>query len=97
MEASEPPVISCPSVLASWRSERHAVIVVVRPEFALLLVELLDVHRRGGQRERVERQDVLSVLGLAVRLDHPAVDNDPRGLYGGRSGVQVEPVMVSSR
>ncbi len=55
------------------------------------------MHLQGGQRERVERQDVLSVFGLAVRLDHPAVDNDPRGLYGERSGVQVEQVTVSSR
>jgi len=53
------------------------VIVVVRPEFSPLLVELLDVHLQGGQCERVERQDVLSDFGLAVRLDHPAVDNDP--------------------
>ena len=51
--------------------------MVVRPEFSPLLVELLDVHLQGGQCERVERQDVLSDFGLAVRLDHPAVDNDP--------------------
>ena len=40
---------------------------------------------------------MLSVLGLAVRLDHPAVDNDPRGFYGERSAVQVEQVTASAR
>jgi hypothetical protein len=42
------------------------VIVVLRPEVPPLLVELLDVCLEDGQNERVERQDVLSVLGLAV-------------------------------
>jgi hypothetical protein len=86
--------VRTPAILPA---EQHAVIEVVRPEFAPLLVELLDVHLQGGERERVERQDVLSVLGLAVRLDHPAVDNDPRSLYGERSGVQVKQVTPSAR
>jgi hypothetical protein len=38
----------------------------LRPEVPPLLVELLDVCLEDGQGERVERQDVLSVLGLAV-------------------------------
>ena len=83
-----------PAVLPA---EQHAVIVVVRPEFAPLLVELLDVRLQRGQRERVERQDVLSVLGLAVRLDHPAVHDDPRGFDGECSGVQVEQVTARAR
>jgi hypothetical protein len=78
-------------------AEQHAVIVVVRPEFAPLFVELLDVHLQGGQRKRVERQDMLSVLGLAVRLDYPPVDDDSRGLYSERSGLQVEQVTASAR
>lgn len=52
-----------PAVLPA---EQHAVIVVVRPEVTPLLVELLDMQLQGGQRERVERQEMLSVLGLAV-------------------------------
>jgi len=43
------------------------VIVVVRAEVPPLMLELLDVRLEGGQRERVECQDVLGVLGLAVR------------------------------
>ena len=35
----------------------------------------------AGQRERVERQHVLSVLRLAVRLDHLAVHDHPRDIY----------------
>ena len=72
-------------------------IVVIRPKFAPLPVELLDVHLQGSQRKRVERKDVLSVCRLAVRFDYPAVDDDPRSLYGERSGVQVEQVTASSR
>ena len=83
---------------AVWPAEQHAVIVVVRPE----------VSRRSwsscstcafsdGQRERVERQHVLSVLGLAVRLDHPAVHDDPRDLDRERSGVQVEQIPAGAR
>jgi hypothetical protein len=61
---------------AVWPAEQHAVILVVLAEVAPLLVELLDVRLEDGQGERVERQDVLSVLGLAVRFDHPAVRDD---------------------
>ena len=53
-------------------AEQHAVIVLVRPEILALTVEHLDMRLQDGQRERVERQDVLSVFGLAVRLDHLA-------------------------
>jgi hypothetical protein len=45
-----------------------------------------------GQRERVERQELLSVLGLAVRLDHPAVHDDPGDVDRESSGVQIEQV-----
>ena len=41
-------------------------ILVVRAEFAPFPGELVDVRFQHGQRERVEGQDVLSVLGLAV-------------------------------
>ena len=81
---------------AIFPAEQHAVIVAVRSDFAPLLVELFYVHLQGGQREPVERQDVLSVLGLAVRLDYPPVD-DSRGLYSECSGVQVEQVTRSTR
>ena len=52
--------------LAVRPAEQHAVIVVVQPEVPPLLVEHLDVRLEGGQGERVERQDVLGVFGLAV-------------------------------
>jgi hypothetical protein len=42
------------------------VILVVRTELAPLLVESFDLCLERGQRERVERQDMLSVRGLAV-------------------------------
>jgi hypothetical protein len=42
------------------------VILVIRAELAPLPGELLDVRLQHGQRERVEGQDVLSILGLAV-------------------------------
>jgi hypothetical protein len=47
-------------------AEQHSVILVVRAELAPLLIELLDMRLQRGQRERVERQDVLSVFGLAI-------------------------------
>jgi hypothetical protein len=76
-----------PAVLPA---EQHAVIVVVGAEFPAAPGQAFRRASSGHQRERVERQDVLSVRGLAVRLDHPAVDNDPGGFYGERSGVQIE-------
>ena len=42
-------------------------IVVVRPEVPPLLVEHLDVRPERGEGERVERQDVLGVLGSNVK------------------------------
>jgi hypothetical protein len=41
-------------------------ILVVRAELAPLSGKLLDVRLQHSQRERVEGQNVLSVLGLAV-------------------------------
>jgi hypothetical protein len=41
-------------------------VLVVRAEFAPFLVELFDVCSQRGQGERVERQDVLSVLCHAI-------------------------------
>jgi hypothetical protein len=52
-----------PAVLPA---EQHPVILVVRAELAPLPGELLDVRLQHSQRERVEGQNVLSVLGLAV-------------------------------
>jgi hypothetical protein len=72
-------------------AEQHAVILVVLAEVAPLLVELLDVRLEDGQGERVERQDVLSVLGLAVRFDHPAVHDDPGHLD--RERARVDPAL----
>jgi hypothetical protein len=46
----------------------------------LLTVEHLDVRLQGGQRERVKSQQVLSVLCLAVRLDHLALHDQPRDI-----------------
>ena len=65
-------------------------IVVVRPEVPALLVERFDVRLQRGQSERVERQDVLSVFGLAVRLDDPAVYDDAGYLDRERPGGQVK-------
>ena len=72
-------------------------ILVVRAELAPFVVEPFDVCLQRGQRERVEGQDVLSILGLAVRLDHSAVDNDARDLDRERSGVQVEQIPACTR
>jgi hypothetical protein len=52
--------------------------VVVRPEFLVLGVEHLDMHPENCEGERVEREQVLCVVGLAVRDDHLAVDDDSR-------------------
>jgi hypothetical protein len=41
-------------------------ILVVRAELAPLPGRAFDVRLQRGQRERVGRQDVLSILGLAV-------------------------------
>ena len=72
-------------------------IVVVLAEVAPLLVELLDVCLEDGQGERVERQDVLSVLGLAVRFDHPAVHDDAGHLDRERARVEVEQIPARAR
>ena len=40
--------------------------VIVRPELAALPVQHLDVRSQHGEGERVERQDMLRVLGFAV-------------------------------
>ena len=52
-----------PAVLPA---EQHAVILVVRAELAPFPGKLPDVRLQHGQRERVESQDVPSILGLAV-------------------------------
>jgi hypothetical protein len=83
--------------LAVLPAEQHAVVLVVRPEVLALLVEHLDVCLEYGECERVERQRVLCVLGLAVRLDHLAVDDYPRGFDFERSGVEVEQVAACAR
>ena len=49
-----------------------------------------------GQRERVERQHVLSILRLAVGLDHPAVHHDSRDLDRQGSGVEVKAAPLRS-
>ena len=53
-----------------------------------LPVEHLDMRLQGGQRERVKGQQGLSVLCLAVRLDHLAVHDHPRDID--LKGSQVE-------
>ncbi len=78
-----------PAVLPA---EQHAMIVVVRPEIPALLVERFDVGLQRGQSERVERQHVLSVFGLAIRLDDPAIYDDAGYLDRESPGVQVEQV-----
>jgi hypothetical protein len=55
-------------------------IAVVRPMILALTVEHLDMRLQGDQRERVKGQQVLSVLCLAVRLDHLAVHDPPRDI-----------------
>jgi hypothetical protein len=80
-ELLEPPRdrvgVRSPAILPA---EQHPRDPGNRPEFASLLVENLDMRLETGQSERVERQYMLSVLGLAVRLDHPAVHDHPRDL-----------------
>jgi hypothetical protein len=53
-----------------------------------LPIEHLDMRLQGGQRERVKGQQGLSVLCLAVRLDHLAVHDHPRDID--LKGSQVE-------
>lgn len=60
-------------------------------------VEHLDMRGQCGEGERVEREQVLSVLGLAVRLNHLAVDDDAGRADGEDSGVEVEQVSASAR
>jgi hypothetical protein len=55
-----------PAVLPA---EQHAVIGVVGPEVAPLLVELLDVRLQDGQRERVKAPPL---RGAAGRRQRPA-------------------------
>jgi hypothetical protein len=66
------------------------VVLVVRPEVLPFLVEQLDVDLEYGEGERVEGQEMLSVCGLAVRLDHLAVDDDSRCVDFQRPGVEVK-------
>ena len=56
--------------LAVLTAEHHPVIVIVRPELTALLVQQFGVCPEHGEGERGERQDVLRVRGLAVRLDN---------------------------
>ena len=58
-------------------------------------VEHLDLHPERGEGEGVERQDVLGVLGLAVRLDDLAFD-DTGHLDGERPGGHVEQIVASA-
>jgi hypothetical protein len=51
--------------------------MVIRAELFTFAVEHLDMHRQDSDSERIEGQDVLRVLGLAVRLNHPAVHDYP--------------------
>jgi hypothetical protein len=55
------------------------------------------VRLQRGQSERVERQDVLSVFGLAIRLDDPAIYDDAGYLDRESPGVQVEQVTAGAR
>lgn len=72
-------------------------VLVVRAKVGALLVEHLDVNSERGEGERVEREDSLRVLGLAVRLDDLAIDHDARDLDRQGSGVQVEQRALGSR
>jgi hypothetical protein len=71
-------------------------IVVVRPEIPALLVERFDMGLQRGQSERVERQHVLSVFGLAIRLDDPAIYDDAGYLDRKSPSVQVEQVTTGA-
>jgi hypothetical protein len=51
----------------------------------------------NGQGERVERKDVLCVLGLAVRLDDLAVDDDTRRFDLKRSRVKASALRAAAR
>nr|WP_246116128.1 hypothetical protein [Trebonia kvetii] len=83
--------------LAVLPAEQDAVIFVLRPEVLALLVEHFDVGLEDGLGERVQRQEVLRVLRLAVRLDHLAVDDDACLLDLKCSGVEVEQVDACAR
>lgn len=83
--------------LAVLLAEQHAVIVVIRPGVAPFAVQHLDVHPENGEGERVERQDVLRVLGLAVRLNDLAVHHDAGRVDGEHPGRQVEQITASAR
>jgi hypothetical protein len=47
-------------------AEQDTMIVTVRAEAAALPVQQLDVSLEHRERERIERQQMLSVFGLAV-------------------------------
>ena len=70
---------------------------VVGPELGAFAVEHLSMRGEHGQGEGVERDHALGVFGLAVRLDHLAVDHDPRHIECQLPGVQVEQLAASPR
>jgi hypothetical protein len=55
-------------------------------------VQILPPLLAHGQGERVEGDHVLSVLRLAVRLDHSAIHHDPCGLGCECPGFEVEQI-----
>ncbi len=77
-------------------AEQDPVALVVRAEFLPPLVQHLDVDLECSEGERVEHENVLCVLGLAIRLDNPAIYDDPCDLDGECSGAQVEKVTASA-
>lgn len=81
--------------LAGLPAEQQPGVLVVRAERGPLRFEHRNVDAERGEGERVEREDSLCVLRLAVRLDHPAINHD-EGL-GDREGSRFEVKPVPAR
>jgi hypothetical protein len=81
-----------PVILAA---EQHAVIMVVRPELDPFPFEHLDMRLQHSESERIQRQDVLRILRLAISITWPSTttlgDLDRKRARG-----QVEPVPASA-
>ena len=78
-------------------AEQPAEIVIIQPELLALLVELANMVTEYSEGEWVERQHVLRVLCLDVRLDHPPVDDDSRRSDVERPGIEVQEVAMRAR
>jgi hypothetical protein len=86
-------VSGCGGRTSSPAEQRPLVLVVLTGERALG-VEHAHVGAQYPERVGVERDGAPTVVGLAVLVDHLAVDDDAGGADGESACVEVEPVAV---